>query len=256
MTERISRSGLRLTNTFMTDTLVVIPYCQEGKQGRELEYAIAGWRRHFKEDCTIVLVGDFEPWADVYLPCPRIEHSDDGNYLPHLDHVHKFLEVLKLFPHEGFIYACDDMYAVKDFTLDDVKALKYLEDDMYGSLMDPNAWNRDEAKTRNLCVQNGLETRNFVCHLPVYYERDKLMAVYKEFDCEHNSCVVEDVYFNKYYAGLPARHADEFRLGLNSADVPEETIRGAIDNKIWITNSPLGWSKTLDKVLNEHYYGK
>ena len=241
----------------MSKILVVIPYCSEGAQGRELEYAIAGWRKHFKEDFTLVLVGDYAPGPDVFIPCPRIEHPDDGNYLPHLDHVNKFTRVLDLFPDaEGFIYACDDMYAVKDFTIDDVKALKYLEDDMYGSLLSPNAWDRDEAKTRNLCVQNGLPTRNYVCHLPVYYERYQLLGIYEKYDCANNSCIVEDVYFNTYNAGEHAEHADVFRLGLNSQDVPESEIKSAIGNKIWITNSPLGWSQTLDSVLNNYYYGE
>lgn len=241
----------------MSKTLVVIPYCKDGAQGREIEYAIAGWRRHFKEDFLLVVVGDYAPGADIFVDCPKIEHKDDGNYIPHLDHVHKFLTVLGMFPWaDGFIYACDDMYAVKDFTLDDVKALKYLEDDMGGNLLSGNAWDRDVAKTRNLCVLNNLPVRNYVCHLPVYYDKEKLMAIYEKYDCEHNSCVVEDVYFNTYFAGQPADHADVWRLGLNSDDVPEKTLKAAIGDKTWIVNSPLGWSDKLDMVLNEYYNGR
>ena len=241
----------------MSKILVVIPYCSDGAQGRELEYAICGWRKHFKEDFTLVLVGDYAPGSDVFVPCRRIDHPDDGNYLPHLDHVNKFMRVLNLFSDaEGFIYACDDMYAVKDFTFDDVMQLKYLEDDLYGSLLSPNAWDRDEAKTRNLCVQNGIPTRNYVCHLPVYYDRNKLLDIYQKYNCANNSCIVEDVYFNTYHSGEEAIQADIYRLGLNSPDATEEDIRSAIGNKIWITNSPLGWSKTLDKVLNSHYYDR
>ena len=167
------------------------------------------------------------------------------------------MEVFKIFPDiDGFIYACDDMYAVSDFTLADVKAVKYLEDDIHGTLLSPNAWDRDEAKTRNLCVENGLPTKNYVCHLPVYYDKYALLGIYQKYDCANNSCVVEDVYFNTFHAGEPAEHADKYRLGLNSPDVPEDTIRAAIGKKIWITNSPLGWSEQLDRVLNSHYNGE
>lgn len=239
----------------MNKVLVVIPYCSDGAQGREIEYAIAGWRRHFKTPCEIVVVGDYAPGADVFVNCPRIEHKDDGNYLAHLDHVHKFLRVLGLFPEaDGFIYACDDMYAVKDFTLDDVKRLKYLEDDMGGSLLSPNAWDRDLAKTRNICVAAGLPVREYVCHLPVWYDKDKLLAVYRDFDCEKSSCVVENVYFNRYFAGQEADQADVWRLGLNGYVEPE-VLKAAIGVKTWIVNSPLGWSDALDGVLNEYYNG-
>lgn len=238
----------------MSKTLVVIPYCKEGAQGRELEYAMAGWRRHFREDFTLVLVGDYAPGADIFIDCPRIEHKDDGNYIPHLDHVNKFMTVLGLFQDApGFIYACDDMYAVKDFTLDDVKRLKCLEGDLYGSMLSTNGWDRDEAKTRNILVQAGLPTRNFVCHLPVYYDRQMLLAIYDKYDCARNSCIVEDVYFNTYYPDADADHADKWRLGLDGKKVTTSQIEAAIGDKTWIVNSPLGWSKKLDSVLSKYY---
>lgn len=240
----------------MNKVLVVIPYCKEGAQGREIEYAIAGWRKHFKENFTLVVVGDYAPGADVYVYCPRIEHKDDGNYLPHLDHVHKFLKVLQVFPQvDGFIYACDDMYAVKDFTLADVKQLKYLDNDIGGDMLSGNGWERDSAKTRNLCLSHGIAIRNYVCHLPVYYEKKKLLAIYDKYDCEHNSCIVEDVYFNTYHAGETADQVYKWRFGLNS-QVPKSEIEWAIGNKTWIINSPLGWSDDLDSILNEYYNGR
>lgn len=241
----------------MSRTLVVIPYCAEGAQGRELEYAVAGWRRHFKEDFMLVLVGDYAPVDfDVFISCPRIQHEDDGNYIPHLDHVHKFLRVLDFFPDaDGFIYACDDMYAVRDFTLADVQRLKYLDEDMGGSLLSLNPWDRDVAKTRNLCIEKGLPVRNFVCHLPVYYEKEKLLQIYKEYDCEHNSCVVEDIYFNEFYGDAEAIKVDGIRMGVYSTDIPKETFLEKMKVVTWIVNSPLGWNNILDEVLNEYYNG-
>ena len=239
----------------MSKVLVVIPYCAEGAQGNELDLAVRGWRRHFKADFELVLVGDYAPVAfDTFIECPRITHRDDGNYIPHLDHVNKFLTVLRHYPDaEGFIYACDDMYAVRDFTLDDVKRLKYLDDDMGGSLLSPNAWERDVAKTRNLCVYEGLPVRNYVCHLPIWYDRDKLMAIYKKYHCDYDSCVVEDIYFNTYYAGQEADHVDKWRLGLNSTELSEDELRERMKSVTWVTNSPLGWSEKLERVLAEHY---
>ena len=243
----------------MSKILVVIPYCAEGAQGDELQYAIAGWNKHFKEDFALVVVGDEARVRNgMWINCPRVQHPDDGNYLPHLDHAHKFQVALGMFPSvDGFIYACDDMYAVNDFTLEDVKALKYLEDDMGGHLLSPNGWDRDVAKTRNLCVANDLPVRNWVCHLPVYFDRKKFQVMYDRFDYANDSFVVEDVYFNLFHGDEPATKidgTDRFRLGLNEPATPEQIATGMRD-KIWITNSPLGWSDTLDRAL-KNYYGK
>ena len=57
------------------------------------------------------------------------------------------------------------------------------------------------------------------------------------------------------FGRLPFRldaERDNLKLGLYG-DYPEETIREALGRKIWITNSPLGWSEVLDRILKEHY---
>ena len=76
------------------EILVVIPYLAKEAQGRELELAVTGWRKHFKEPYHIVVVGDHDPIVDTgdditFIECPRIDPVP-GQYLPHLDMVHKF----------------------------------------------------------------------------------------------------------------------------------------------------------------------
>lgn len=121
----------------MEKILIVIPYLSKGAQGKEIVYAVEGWKQHFKEDCHIIIVGDYDKNVqevfdrakqgepDIsYIECPRITPVE-GQYTCHLDHVNKFRTVRKEFPDStGFIYACDDMYAVKDFRLADVQAPK------------------------------------------------------------------------------------------------------------------------------------
>ena len=243
--------------------LVVIPYCSDGAQGRELEYAVAGWRRHFKEKYLIVLVGDHHPVCGtgediVHLPCPRVPPCGDSNYRPHLDHVHKFREVRKHYPDaDGFIYACDDMYAVNDFDISDIKLLKQLSKDMKGDAKSKNGWQRDMARTRALCVKEGFPVRNFICHLPLWYDFAKLFALYDRFDLDHTSYVVENIYFNMYYPQkIPFElnlEQDNLKCGIYSKDFPVETIREAFRKKIWISNSPDGWSAELDAMLKEYY---
>lgn len=241
---------------------IFIPYLAEGAQGNELGYAVAGWRRHFKEEYHITVIGDHHPVVETgrdisFIECGRVPDPGAGNYRPHIDHVHKFRKALEAWPGiDGFIYACDDMYAVNDFDIHDVRIIKKLSDDIKGNATSRNGWQRDAAKTRALLRAERLPVVNYICHLPVYYELDKLLAVWDRYDCDHTSYIVEDIYFNKYFHGrLPFRldaERDNLKLGLYG-DYPEETIREALGRKIWITNSPLGWSEALDRILKEHY---
>lgn len=241
---------------------IFIPYLAEGAQGNELGYAVAGWRRHFKEEYHITVIGDRHPVVDTgddisFIQCERVPDPGPGNYRPHIDHVHKFRTALQAWPGiEGFIYACDDMYAVNDFDIHDVRIVKMLADDIKGNANSKNGWQRDAAKTRALLRSEHLPVVNYICHLPVYYEVDKLLAVWDRYDCDHNSYIVEDIYFNMYFhRRKPYRldaERDNLKLGLYG-DVPAETIREAFSRKIWITNSPLGWSRDLDNLLMEHY---
>ena len=174
--------------TLLGKRVIVIPYFAAGAQGRELEYAVSGWRRHFKEPYHIIVVGDYHPICDTgeditFIECPRIGAVPATEYRPHLDMVNKFAKVMELYPElEGFIYACDDMYAVNDFDMVDVLALKQREPAITSSLTDASAWKRDNARTRELLKKEGLPYRNYICHLPVYYETKKLKEIYDKYD--------------------------------------------------------------------------
>lgn len=245
---------------------IVIPYLAQQAQGRELEYAVAGWRRHFCELSHIYIVGDFHPVVGTgrdisFIPCPRVDDIP-GQYRPHLDHVRKFRKAMDALGPEckGFIYACDDMYAVNDFGMEEVLLPKVVSMDMRGNPSSENGWQRDLYKTQMFCRENGLPEMNWVCHLPVYYECDKLLQLYDHLDADHNSYVIENIYFNAIYKNRkPLRidiRWDNLKCGIYRSDPNLDTIRKAFDTKIWITNSPKGWIPALDRMLNEYYFGK
>lgn len=253
---------VRFTPCHRDPVLVVIPYLDSGAQGCELELAIAGWRKHFQEDFQIVVVGDYHPVVEtgddiLFIECPRVE--DDGvNYRPHIDHVHKFLEVRKWFPNsKGFIYTCDDIYAYNDFTLADVQVLKAHAVEYKGIPIGPNLWQQDLAKTRRYADEHRLPHINFVCHLPVWYEWDKLLHIYRQCDAEHNSMVYEQIYFNTYFQGTAATLLNDFEdhwryCVRDNADV-RNTLRSKFRRKIWINNTVEGWNPDMEAVLRDHY---
>lgn len=243
--------------------LVVIPYLAKAAQGRELEFAVAGWRKHFKEDFLIVIVGDYHPIVDTgdditFIDCPRVKWPGKGNYWAHIDHVNKFRTVYEHYPDTpGFIYACDDMYAVKDFTLKDVKKPKVRCREIADIKNNRNAWMLDNFKTKILLRKEHLPLMNWVCHLPVWYEWDKLFFIYDKYNCDKKSYVVENLYFNTYHADddyiIIEEEPNDFQFKLWDKSKTVEDFKKGVAEKMWVCNSVFGWRPEMEEVLREYY---
>ena len=126
-------------------------------QGREIEFAVKGWHRHFKEEHRIVIVGgglpDFRGYGVTTVESPRVPERP-GQYHQHLDYVPCFRAVRRAFPDsEGFIFVADDCYAVNDFDIHDVRFLKMLAPDFNFDQNSPNGWRRDKMKTKALLIR-------------------------------------------------------------------------------------------------------
>jgi hypothetical protein len=242
--------------------LVVLPFKASSAQGRELEYAVEGWRRHFKEDYLIVVMGDSHPVCDtgddiVCVQSKRVK-GIEGMYRQHLDYVNCLRKVRKAFPSsKGFIMAADDCYAVNDFDITDVKFLKQQAPSFRGDPDTTNGWLVDKARTRRLLDREGLPCRDFTTHVPIWYEWDKLEALWDKYDMAHVSYVMEDVYHNTYFpTRIPLQlsvEKDNIRFLASSAMPYVEDIKRAFGTKIWIANSPEGWTPALEKELQAHY---
>jgi len=247
----------------MEEILVVIPYLAKDAQGSELELAVTGWRKYFKEKFRIVVVGDYHPIVDsgddiTFIKCPRVKWPGEGNYWAHIDHVNKFRTVWNAYPKsKGFIYSCDDIYAVNEFTMEDVMKPKARCRQIDGDFTSTNKWVVDNYRTKKLLIRDRYPTMNWVCHLPVYYEWDKLFDIYERYDCDEKSRVVEQLYFNIYYGDSdyvvieeePNNYQYKVWEGKHDIDGVEE----ALNEKIWISNSVKGWKPELEQILREHY---
>lgn len=251
----------------MRETLIVIPFLASGAQGNEIEYCIEGWYRHFKEPFRIAIIGDFPEALRRYhdfdfIPCPRIPSPDDPDmYHPHLDLVNKFTQAANAYraKYDGFIFSCDDYYAVNDFGLGEVLTPKINGWEIVGDANHPNGFKRDKARTAAVLRENGYPTMNWTTHLPVYFEFDKLLEIFRRFDMRRRSLVIEDMYFNIYQGTrkpfLLDVLADPFKLGIYTSEPDPAMIRMAFRDKVWITNNPTGWVPALKDALEEYYFG-
>lgn len=248
----------------MEEILVVIPYLAKAAQGKELIYSVSGWRKHFKERFKIVIVGDYHPIVEsgediVFINCPRVKWPGEGKYWAHIDHVNKFRKVREHYPDsKGFIYTCDDIYAVNDFTLADVMRPKIREREIKGSFLSQNKWVVDNYKTKKKLESRGLPTMNWVCHLPVYYEWDKLFKIYDEYNCDTKSYVVEQLYFNTYFPDADYDVVEEdgpskWQFKMWDKTFTKDELLSAMKEKIWVCNSERGWKDEISEVLDSYY---
>lgn len=252
----------------MESYLVIIPYLKGEAQGKELELAIAGWRKHFRAPAKIVVVGDWPEinMGDLYgismaeqfdfIHCPRL-HPVEGQYLPHLDIIHKIDVALPLYPeYDGFIYTCDDIYAVNDFGPEEILFPK-VQDWVMPVVADDegNGWWRDLGKTRAVCEKRGYAMHNWVCHLPVYYDRKKYQRIIDRHGCRETSYVVENLYFNAFHSNrvpLVLSKGNNLKWPFQSKFVPAE-FDAALATKVWVYNSVGGWCEELEERLRKHY---
>ena len=255
-------SSTKTRKTMKNEIPIVIPYWAGGAQGNELELAVTGWRKYFIEDYHIFIVGDPHPVISTgddisLIECPRIESCGEGNYLPHIDHVHKFTEACKqlVWDYDNFIYTCDDIYPVNDFSLIEILFPK-VTDQMTVSDDDTDGWLGDLRRTKLKCIEEGLPTWDWVCHLPVLYNIYELLQIYKKYDCANTSYVVENLYFNYIYEGrtpLKLNGTDNLKYAVDTNPYDLLWLEDALATKIFITNSPSGWSKELEDGLRKHY---
>lgn len=235
--------------------LIVIPYFPLGAQGRELQMAIAGWRRHFQEDYKIVIVGEGLPKiADDDICCiesPRVPELD-YMYRQHLDYVSCWKKVHEHFPNsKGMIFAADDNYLVQDIDIHCIKSLKYRSDKITTDMF-CMGWKYDQYRTKELLLQEGLPIRNYTTHVPCWFDWNRLESVWERYDMEHNSYVIENLYFNIYHAGQPAIHCNEVKFQLCC---PEDInqLEEQMKKKWWICNSPTGYTLEFEHRMCDYY---
>lgn len=230
--------------------LVIIPYRKSEAQGNELKLAIKGWKKHFKEDFQIVVVGDHEK----YLP-------EDVIHVPHecvidnppLDIVSKLREIMLRFPCvDSVILTNDDIYPVNDFSLTEVQLLR-----VDGLLTDKKntgrLYSENRERTVNLLKNEGKSLYDYGTHTPVFLETEKLLALFEKYNMDTEAYLITSLYFNTYFPGrIPLVHHlehDNFKVGVCRPDANLQRLKELIPRKIWVYNSVAGWSPELKEII-------
>ena len=247
-----------LINALKQETLVVLPFKQNGSQGNEIRIALNGWRKFCQFKHHFIVIGEFDeslkldfPWVE-FIYCKSIPKKDD-QYNQHLDVQHCMELIMNKYSnvYDGFIWMVDDNYAVKPFELSDITTVHYHNKTFIGNEKCPKSfWNYDKWKTRQLLDRENLPHINYTTHYPCYYEFKKLKEIWDKFNMRNESYVLEDIYFNYFKHEEPILDST-IRLGIWDNNIFKNEFQKAVDdpNIKFICNSVEGWSKELEDEL-------
>jgi len=249
-----------LINSLEKETLVVLPYKQNGSQGDEINIALKAWKKFCQFNYHFVVIGEFEdslkdefPWVEFIFS--KTLPKKEGQYNQHLDVQHCFEIVSKKYDktYDGFIWMVDDNYAIKPFTIEDITTIHYLKESFTGFEPVPAShWGHDKWKTRNLLDNNKLPCLNYTTHYPCYFEFKKLQEIWDRFNMRNESYVLEDVYFNYFKHTTPIQ-VDSIRIGIWNKFMFNTRFEDAVKNPNikFVCNSVGGWSKELENELKK-----
>lgn len=242
---------------------VVIPYLASAAQGNELELAVTGWRKHFDTPYHIYIVGDPHPVISTgddidLIRCPKVG-CEKGSYQPNVDIANKlFTFCMECMDNDipGFVYTCDDIYPVNDFTIAEIAFPKVTGGMSERDAEEKDGWWGAYQRTRRTCVEEGLGTWDWVCHLPVLFETGKFAFICQNYDCHTRSHVFENLYFNTFDKDripLVLDGHDNLKYEVSTNPLDSFGFDKALKNKIFITNTNSGWSPELEERLRKHY---
>ena len=239
--------------------LVVIPYKESEAQGNELELAIRSWGKYFKENFTLVVVGDHhgemagisDDYAKRIIHLPHVCITDN----PPLDIVAKLQLVIETFPeHAGLILTNDDIYPINDFDITEVKLLK-----SEGLLTDVKKVGEVYAANRAKTLKAIMDIKeasiyDYGSHTPVYLDAEKLLELIEKFNLTEEAYLLTSLYFNYFY---PTRIPFKLDMDKDNLKVivgrPNANLRLLADYfmpvKIWINNTTAGWSNELAELI-------
>ena len=248
---------------------VMIPYIRQESQGNELELAITGWIRHFKEDFRLTVVGDHHPCVEKFGSrvnfigqLRTFQYQCPDQYVAHIDIERKVRTFLNDRPDmELFVMTSDDTYPVKDFTLDDIRVPAWRMTNMPRIEKSANWWVLDMSKTHELLRQMDLPEYGYVLHQPRVYETRPYRAIQDYFGMTEISFVMEDLYYNIVRPLASRRDLSQkskrwrfiidFGLTKPTKDELDKLIREY--DPIFLNNGVEGWSQELEDYLREHY---
>ncbi len=234
-------------------TSVVIPYCKEFAQGRELLFALRSWYEKTCFPANLVIIGDREDWFSDEITVIEHQRTSDN---PQIDTMEKLkLAIESPEVTERFIWTNDDIYLVNRVSLAHVEIPKVLGD------LNPKNFKGVYAENMNRTImlldKFGLPKLNYGTHTPVIFEKFKLAEMLERIPEAESGVLFSSLYFNSQ--AFPAHpivldwKTDQFLLPVISQKPDEQKAIELLRRKVFLNNTVSGYSAWLEKFLERMF---
>jgi len=241
---------------------IVYPYCKRKSKWNELEYSIKSVRKYLKEEHKIWVIGENTPdpaIADIVF----FFREDQKNYHTERNNGEILEFCCQVFKNEEFIWFNDDIYLLKDTTVNNIKSSnrKPLCDMKSYKTRGGTRWQHLLWKTNDkLVFEAGVHpVYNFSTHTPYLYESDKMSWLSQRLPIFEGKVLSEMCYFNwfnVYEKDICNKDIIEFmdeKAGFyNWKDVQTiEQIKKAMHGKRYLNHDDNGLTSQLKSTISE-----
>lgn len=234
-------------------TTVVIPYCKEFAQGKELLFALRSWYNNARFPANLVIIGDREDWFSEEVTVIEHQRTSDN---PQIDTMEKLkLAIESPEVTERFVWTNDDIYLINGISLAHIEIPKVLGD------LKPNQFKgvyaNNMSRTVMLLDKCGLPKLNYGTHTPVLFEKSKLVEMLERFPEAESGVLFSSLYFNSQafpaYPVVLDWKTDQFLLPVISQKPDEQKAKELLQRKVFLNNTVSGYSAWLEKFLEQMF---
>lgn len=233
-----------------THTTVVIPYCREFAQGKELLFALRSWQKNVRFGINVVVIGDREDWFSeevFFIEHQRVSDNAQVDTLAKLKLAIQSPEVTG-----RFIWTNDNIYVVNPVSLAHIELPKVV------GLLNPGKYKglyaENMARTKELLEKYNLPCLNYGTHTPMLFDKGQLSAMLQRFpELEEGGYLFSSVYFNSLpwptqpvYLDWPT---DQVLLPVVSKSPAEDKVLELLSHKVFLNNAVSGYSPWLEGFL-------
>lgn len=239
-------------NPVQNHVTVVIPYCKEFAQGKELLFALRSWQKNVRFGINVVVIGDREDWFSEEITFIEHRRTSDNAQIDVLAKLKVAIESPEVT--ERFILTNDDIYVMNPIDLAHValpKVTGILDPDKFKGLYGDNL-----KRTKALLEKNHLPCMNYGTHTPMLFEKGLLTAMFERFpELEEGGYLLSSVYFNALpYPTQPVYldwPTDQVLLPVVSQKPDEKKVLDLLSRKVFMNNAVSGYSPWLENFLGK-----
>jgi len=172
----------------------VWPYWYGGASGDEIRFSVRSVEKFFQGKAKCLIIGDKPPWySGPHLKKNRI--GKDTNHRRFRDTLSKlYWMATRPEVDNEFIWMMDDIYFLKPFSVEDIQQPRA---EQWGP-SEFNSWQRRKTNTMATLAERERTTHDYATHMPHHVEKEKLAALFEEFNLHENTLLWEVLYGNTH----------------------------------------------------------